>query len=220
MASASGAGAGAIQLYHSVGARSFRALWALEELQLAYTLHLVEFPPRFRQPGYLELNPLGTVPLLIDGESRMTESAAILHYLATRYGAGALAVAPDAPDYAAYLNFLVMGEATLTFPQTIVLRYGRLEPEERRLPQAVADYTRWFAVRLKAAAAWMGAEHACAGRFTAADISLGYAVQLAMALGLAEQVPDTMATYFHALTQRPGYRAAQRAEGGAALDLG
>ena len=71
-----------ITLYHCVGARSFRALWALEELGLPYALKLTPFPPRFREPGYLDVNPLGTTPTLIDGETLMSESAAIGEYLA------------------------------------------------------------------------------------------------------------------------------------------
>ena len=69
-------------LHHCVSARSFRALWMLEELQLPYTLHMLPFPPRVLQRSYLELNPLGTVPLLRHGEARLTESAAICEYLA------------------------------------------------------------------------------------------------------------------------------------------
>ena len=68
-----------IELYHCPGTRSFRALWALEELQLNYKLHVLAFPPRGRQPDFLDKNPLGTVPLLIDGDTRMTESSAITH---------------------------------------------------------------------------------------------------------------------------------------------
>ena len=55
--------------------------------------------------------------------------------------------------YGAYLNWLHMSDATLTFPQTLVLRYGRFEPTERQQPQVVVDYTRWFLARLRAVAA-------------------------------------------------------------------
>ena len=113
-----------ITLYHCRDARSFRALWALEEVGVPYELKLLPFPPRFLQREYLEINPLGTVPLLIDGETRMTESAAICQYLADRYAGPPLAVDKSEPAYGAYLNALHFGEATLTFPQTIVLRYG------------------------------------------------------------------------------------------------
>lgn len=201
-----------LSLYHCANARSFRVLWTLEEMELDYELKLVPFPPRFRAPGYLDLNPLGTVPTFFDGNTRMTESAAICHYLVTKYGPSSLAVAPDEPDYAAYLNFLVMAEATLTFPQTIHLRYTMLEPEERRLPQAAADYAQWFASRMKAATSLIAGPYLCAGRFTAADISFAYAIRLANAIGLAGAVPEAAQAYFAALTERPGYRRAEARE--------
>src|SRR5271165_2874831 len=113
-----------IALWHCVDARSFRPLWALEEIGLQYRLEILPFPPRYLAREYLEINPLGTIPLLVDGETRMTESAAICQYLAERYAGPPLAVRPDEQGYGAYLNALHFGEATLTFPQTIVLRYG------------------------------------------------------------------------------------------------
>ncbi len=203
----------AIRLYHCANARSFRALWALEELGMPYELELMPFPPRFRVEGYREINPLGTVPaLLVDGQL-MTESAAIPHFLATRFGPGPLAVAPDEAEYAAYLNFLHMGEATLTFPQTIHLRYTRLEPPERRVVQAAEDYAQWFGSRLRNAEMLMGPQFACAGRFTMADISVGYAVMLAQSIGLEAQVTPGMAAYFARLSQRPGFIRAMAAQG-------
>ena len=119
-----------IALWHCVDARSFRPLWALEEIGVPYHLEILPFPPRFHAREYLKINPLGTIPLLVDGETRMTESAAICQYLAERYAGPPLAVRPDEQEYGAYLNALHFGEATLTFPQTIVLRYGRLEQPE------------------------------------------------------------------------------------------
>src|SRR5258708_34601709 len=164
-----------ITLHHCAGARSFRALWTLEEMGLPYQLRLMAFPPRMLEPGYLDLNPMGTVPTFIDDGALMTESAAICHYLATRYGPTPLPVSADEPGYAAFLNFLFMSDATLTFPQTIVLRYTQLEPVERRLPQAAADYGQWFHSRLRGAMKLMGdADHAAAGRFTVADIAVAY----------------------------------------------
>lgn len=201
-----------ITLHHCAGARSFRPLWMLEEMGLDYRLELMPFPPRAKVPGYKALNPLGTVPTFVDREVLMTESAAICQYLAGRYGPTPLAVEPHEPGYGAWLNFLHMGEATLTFPQTIVLRYTQLEPPERRLPQAAADYADWFAARLKGALALMGEEYACAGRFTAADISVGYALQLATWLKLDDRFPPQIADYYARLRARPGYRQAQAKE--------
>jgi glutathione S-transferase len=88
---------------------------------------MLPFPPRIKAPDYLAVNPLGTIPAFIDGDTRMTESAAICEYLASRYDAGGLSVLPGEPEYGRYLNMLHFGEATLTFPQTLLLRYGRFE---------------------------------------------------------------------------------------------
>ncbi len=207
-----------IELYHCHNARSFRALWALEELGLPYTLHMLPFPPRMLVPEYLEQNPLGTIPLMVDGTTRMTESSAIPQYLAARYGPGSansgLAVTPDEPDYGLWLDWLHRSEATLTFPQTIVLRYTRFEPDERKLKQAADDYTQWFFSRLKhlTRALEDGREWLCAGRFTMADICTVYALLLAKDLGLDYKFTPAINAYWDRATSRPGYMAAQAAQ--------
>jgi glutathione S-transferase len=201
-----------IRLYHCADARSFRVLWALEELGLPYQLELMQFPPRATVEGYREINPLGTVPACVIDGALMTESAAIPHVLATRFGPSDLAVAPDEPTYPAYMNFLMMGEATLTFPQTIHLRYTRLEPPERRVKQAAEDYAQWFGSRLRNAETLMGEDFACAGRFTMADISVGYAVMLALRIGLEEQVTPGMRAYLERLSGREGFARAKAAQ--------
>ena len=73
---------------------------------MPYHLEILPFPPRFHAREYLKINPLGTIPLLVDGETRMTESAAICQYLAERYAGPPLAVRPDEQEYGAYLNGL------------------------------------------------------------------------------------------------------------------
>jgi glutathione S-transferase len=210
-----------ITLYHCVDARSFRALWALEEVGVPYELKMLPFPPRYFAREYLEVNPLGTIPLLIDGETRMTESAAICQYLAERYAGPPLSVRPDEPGYGAYLNALHMGEATLTFPQTLVLRYSALEPPERRLPQAVEDYARWTLGRLAGFESLMaGADYAAAGRFTVADISVGYALMMLKFIGLFEQAPGSLRAYYERARARPAFRRAKSAQMAAAAEQG
>lgn len=198
-----------ITLFHCVSARSFRPLWALEEIGLPYELRMLPFPPRVLQRSYLEENPLGTVPLLVDGATRLTESAAICQYLAVRHAPATLAVDSGDPAYGAWLNWLHFGEATLTFPQTLVLRYGRLESPERRQPQVVTDYTRWFLARLRAVdTALAGGDFLCAQRFTVADVSVGYALMLAQHLDLADQFTPAVAAYWQRLQARPAFARA------------
>lgn len=206
---------GLMKLWHCRDARSFRALWALEELELPYELVMLPFPPRLMQRDYLQVNPLGTVPFFADGEHRLTESAGIVHYLVTTRDTP-LNVAPAEPGYGAFLNFLHQSDATLTFPQTIVLRYSQLEPPERRLPQAAGDYARWFAART----VWLenhlsnGREWLAAGRFTAADIAVAYAFLLAGRLGLLDQVGPGIRAWWERCQARPAFARAKLAQGG------
>lgn len=206
-----------ITLHHCLDARSFRPLWALEELELPYDLKVLPFPPRALKREYLEINPLGTIPAFFDGDApRMTESAAICQYLGDRYGKGTLGVGVDDPAYGAYLNWLHFGEATLTFPQTLVLRYGRFEPPERRIPQAAEDYGKWFLARARAITPMLENEFICAGRFTMADISVGYAFMLAKNTGLFDSLEPAARAYWERLSARPGFARAQASQRAAA----
>src|SRR6201993_1732062 len=202
-----------ITLYHCDGARSFRPLWMLEEMGLGYELKMLPFPPRVFAKDYLALNPLGTIPLMIDGDLKMTESSGICHYLGTRHGPTPLMVGLDEPAYGGFLNWMYFSDATLTFPQTLVLRYSQLEPEERCNPQVATDYAKWFLGRLRAVeAATAKSETLCAGRFTAADIVIGYALRLASSIGLAKDFGPNVAAYWARLQQREGYKRARAAE--------
>ena len=186
-----------------------RPQWTLYEMGLPFELVTMPFPPRVTTREYLKVNPLGTIPCLIDGDVRMTESAGICQYLVDRYGPTPLAVSADEPDYAAYLNWLHRSDATLTFPQTLVLRYSSLEPEERRNPQVVADYRKWFLARLRCVEeATAGREYLCAGRFTIADIAVGYALVLARRLGIEEAFTPNLKRWFERISDRPAYRRA------------
>ena len=202
-----------ITLYHCNAARSFRPLWMLEELGLPYDLKMLPFPPRVFAKDYLAINPLGTIPFMIDGDTRMSESSGICHYLGTRYGPTPLIVDRDEPDYGAFLNWMYFSDATLTFPQTLVLRYTQLEPEERRNPQVATDYAKWFFGRLRAVeAATARADTLCAGRFTAADIAVGYALRLAERIGLAKDFGPNVAAWWQRLQARDAYQRALGAE--------
>lgn len=210
-----------IHLHHCVSARSFRPLWMLEELQRPYQLHMLPFPPRALARGFLHENPLGTVPLLVHDDVRMTESSAMCQYLAALQPGAGFDVQPVDPAFGAYLNWLHMSDATLTFPQTLVLRYTHFEPPARRQPQVAEDYARWFLARLRAVEGTVAhSDWLCAGRFTAADVAVGYALLLAQHLGLDAQSGPATRAYWQRLQQRPAYQRALAAQQQAALAQG
>jgi len=202
-----------MKLYHCKNSRSLRPLWTLEELGVEYDLVCMPFPPRFEFPGYLDINPLGTVPSLVDEELTLTESTAICQYLVDKCGPTSLAVTKDETAYGEYLNWLYRSDATLTFPQTLVLRYTKLEPEERRIPQVVEDYTKWYLSRLRSVElALEGEEFICAKRFTIADIAVGYALFMGISLGLSEHYKPNCQRYLASLMERESFKSAMLRE--------
>ena len=201
----------ALKLWHCAGSRSIRPLWTLEEMGIEYDIEVMKFPPRFTHPGYTDINPIGTVPFFTDGDTQMTESAGISQYLVEKYGPTELAVKLDEPDYGLYLNWLHRSDATLTFPQTLVLRYTILEPEEKRLPSVAADYAKWFHARLRSVEeATAEREFLCANRFTIADIAVGYALYLADTLQLSAGFKPNTRAYYERLKARHGFQRATR----------
>lgn len=198
-----------MKLYHCKGARSLRCVWALEEMGLDYQLETLPFPPRIFAKQYKEVNPLGTVPALIDGDVMLTESSGICHYLAEKYGPTPLAVQPGEKDYGLYINWMYRSDATLTFPLTIFFRYTALEPEERRSAQVAEDYKKWFLGRWSSVEAGLeGRDYLCAERFTMADICVAFALYFADTLGVTEAMTPNVAKWRERITSRPAYKKA------------
>lgn len=198
-----------LKLYHCSQTRSMRPLWTLEEMGLDYELVSLQFPPRVHHKEYKAINPLGTVPCLVDGELVMTESTGMAHYLVEKYGPTPLAVDASEADYGAYLNWLYRSDATLTFPQTLVMRYGQSESAERSVPQVAGDYRIWFLARLRCVEAAMAErEYLCAGRFTIADIAVGFALLLAENIGIDEAFTPNVLRWWNRLKDRPAFQRA------------
>ncbi|MAZ87106.1 MAG: glutathione S-transferase [Cellvibrionaceae bacterium] len=196
-----------IKLWHCHNSRSLRALWAMEEMGLDYELEVLPFPPRFFQKDYLDVNALGTVPYMVDGETHMTESSGIPLYLVERYGKYDFGLKADHPEYGDYLNWLFHSDATLTFPQTIAIRYTILEPKERQLPQAADDYRKWFLARLRRLSAHIkDREYLVDGRFTVADIDIAYALYLGELLGFSKDYEPHINDYLQRMKARPAFQ--------------
>jgi glutathione S-transferase len=166
---------------------------------------------------YLKINPLGTIPFFVDGDAKMTESSGICAYLAETHAPTPLRVAPGEADYASYLNWLFFSDATLTFPQTLVLRYTMLEPEARRQSQVAEDYAKWFHGRLRHVETALadGREWLVAGRFTMADIVIAYALHLATTLPpLRDTLPERSMAYLQRCRARPAFQRAREKQKG------
>ena len=174
-----------IKIYSCNDSRGVRPIWTAEEMGLSYETEMMPFPPRFLHKEYMDVNILGTIPYLIDGDVEMTESVAMCQYLVEKYGPTDLRVNSDEADYHHYLNWLAHSDATLTFPQTVVLRYTL--QEIGIADKAAEGYRRWFVARLKLLEQTLESrEYLCSNRFTIADICVSYALHLAKSLQIEE----------------------------------
>ncbi|MEY4376398.1 MAG: hypothetical protein RJB26_948 [Pseudomonadota bacterium] len=198
-------------LHHCEGARSFRCLWAAEETGFDLDLKMWPFPPRWFAKQFKDINPLGTIPAWVENGHLLTESAAICQRIAQ---GTALEIRAEESEYLSFLNWLHRSDATLTFPLTIVLRYTRLEPNARQLPQAVADYKGFFIGRAKSIEEALadGRDWLTGGRFTIADVCVGYAVHLSASFGYDAELGPLTQGWYARLKDRPGFAAARARE--------
>lgn len=173
--------------------RSIRAVWVLEEMGLPYRVRQVDMLAAEKDPAWLAINPGDFLPAIQDGEVTMVESVAIMEYLMGRYGPTPLQPSPCDPAFPAYQQFLHMGEAGLATLIMVPLVTGFLAPAPERDIWSV----RWARECLERRLLLVRRQLACAPymaghRFTAADISVTYALNLGanhagFVLGEAEQ---------------------------------
>ena len=193
-----------IKIYATENSRAVRPIWSAEEMGLEYDLIMMPFPPRVFMKEYLDINILGTIPFMIDGNIEMTESVAICQYLVEKYGPTDLQVKPNEKDYPVYLNWLFHSDATLTFPQTVVLRYKFQEPGVA--DAAVEGYSKWFVSRLKLLEKSLdGKDYLCSDRFTLADICVSYAINLASVLDIKQAFKPNITRWSENLFSRPAF---------------
>lgn len=196
-----------IKVFHAPRSRSMRVLWMAEEMGLPYEVE----PGSLMAPSeaLLAANPSRTLPVLVDGDTILTESVAILQYLAARYGPTPLAPAPDSPAFPAWLQFLSYGEATLACNLTPLVRTRFMAPEDQKANWTAQNCAETFVRRLVLVERQLAQGPFMAGEvFTAADISVGYALGFGEFLGLDERYPAAVADYWRRLQARPAFQRA------------
>ncbi len=127
-----------MKLYGFGPTRSLRALWALQELDAEFEFVTVDLTAGDnRQPDFLRLNPAGKVPVLVDGDLVITESAAIVMYLAEKYRAKGLLPA-DLKERAQAYRWSLFAVTELEQPLMRIARHTFVYPENKRLPEDIA----------------------------------------------------------------------------------
>jgi len=195
-------------VYSAPDTRAIRVIWVLEEIGAKVEIKSMPYPPRRHAPDYFAVNPTGLVPLLIDGEVRLSESMAICDYLAAKHGSP-LVVPPADPERPQFLQWLWYGEATLMTPMSrlnIVRQVERKGPEVEAIIAGARDHV---AERLKMLEQRLeGRDFLVAGRLTLADISVSYPLHLVGMLGLDNLLGPRSVAYHERLRARPAHQRA------------
>jgi len=191
--------------------RGFRVVWLLEEMGLPYRLRPVDLLAGVEQdPEFLAVNPADYIPAIQDGHVVMVESIAIMEYLMARYGPTPLAIDPHDRAFPAYQQFLHLGEAGLAASIYFVVGARLFGPESERKNWSAGQALEVFESRLTLVTRQLARSPYLAGEtFTAADISVTYALNLAqrnggVTLGEVEQ------SYVARTSAREGYKRALR----------
>jgi glutathione S-transferase len=198
-----------ITIYGAWPSRSFRVMWALEELGLEYRLRPVDLRKRKEDAEFMALNPAGFLPALDDNGVVMVDSVAMLEYIVARYGGGKLAPAPDDAQFPAYQQFLHLGESGMAAYLNIVVGSRFFAPEDQRDNWGARIAVQMFFNRLTLVSRHLEDAKMMAGdTFTAADISVTYALGMAENLGLADGFGPEIVAYRSRMAERGAYKTA------------
>jgi glutathione S-transferase len=104
-----------LTLHHLGKSQSERIVWLCEELGVPYELKIYHRDPvtRLGPPEYKALHPLGTAPIISDGDIVLAESAAIMAYIMAKHGSGALVPTPADANFADYLFWFNFANGSL-----------------------------------------------------------------------------------------------------------
>ena len=192
-----------IVFYTNPQSRGAMTHWMLEEVGAPYRVEVLAFGPEMKAPEYLALNPMGKVPTIRHGNAVVTETGAILSYLADAFPRAGLA--PPASDRGAYYRWLFFVAGCCE--PALGNKAAGWEPSTPEL-QGRFGYGSYDLTINTVAKAVEGKRYIAAGRFTAADLYVASFLHWGMMFGVVEKRPAFEA-YVKPHLERP---AAKRAE--------
>lgn len=203
---------GVLKLYACANSRSLRAAWALEEAGADYEYVPVDlFKGEGRTPQFLALNPAGKVPVLVDGDLTLTESAAIVAYIGDKFPASGLLPSASAAR-ADCLRWMFYATTELEQPLWSIAKHRFALPKEKRIA-GMEDTARWeFAAAARVLNGALGKRtFICGDAFTGADILLGHTLAWARSAKVALESP-ALTAYLERLYARPALTRARDRE--------
>lgn len=192
-----------MKLYEFAPTRSIRARWILQELGVDFEAASVNLQAReHRHAEFLELNPAAKVPVLVDGDLVLTESVAIVLYLAEKYPDRGF-IPSDPQLRADAYRWILFAVTELEQPLWRIARHTFLYPEQDRLPADVVLARRDFLPMAAVLESHMkGRTYVVGDRVSAADFVVAYTLDWAGEAQLLGEYP-TLRSYVERMYARP-----------------
>lgn len=202
-----------MKLYGMPKTRSSRITWALEEVGADYQFVSVNLVKGEGQtPEFLALNPGGKVPVLVDGDLVLTESAAICTYLGDRFPETGLVPRPGTAERALYDQWCFFVLTELEQPLWTIGKHKFALPEERRVPE-IKDTAVWEFQRAAAllAKGLEGKSYLVGDSFTMADLLAAHTLTWARSARILHKI-DLLEDYRQQQLSRDAFSRALAAE--------
>jgi len=199
-----------LTLYHAHQSRSVRPRAMLEEIGVPYQLVHVDLAAGEQdEPAFLALNPNGQIPILVDGDLVVWESAAICQHLADRFPEKRLAPPIGTPERAHYYQWIQFAMCTLEPAAVAVFLHTIQRPEAERIPRVAEEGKRALAAAVQVVdQAVDGRTWIVGERITTADVVLGTTLAWAQMMGLiGADLPHAL-TYLARMLARPAFQRA------------
>ncbi|MGP9800648.1 glutathione S-transferase family protein [Rheinheimera sp. NSM] len=174
-----------LTLYTNPQSRGRIIRWMLEELDVPYSVKVLQYGPQMKTADFLALNPMGKVPVITHGDVVVTEAAAICAYLADQFADKQLAPAPDSPERASYYRWLFFAAGPLEMATSAKAFDWRIDTDN-----AAAVGAGLYADTLNALeTALTRGPYICGEQFTAADVYVGSHIEWGMMFETLEPRP-------------------------------
>jgi glutathione S-transferase len=192
-----------MKLYEFAPTRSIRARWTLQELGVDFEAVAIDLVAgENRKPEFLALNPAGKVPVLVDGDLVLTESATIVWYLAEKYADRGLLPA-DLAQRAQVHRWLLFAVTELEQPLWRIARHVHLYPPDQRLPAEVTNAGQDFKAMAPVLDEHMrGRNYVVGDTATIADFVTAYTLDMASEASVLGDFPRLVA-YMERMYDRP-----------------
>jgi glutathione S-transferase len=182
-----------MKLYEFAPTRSIRVRWTLQELGVEFESVPVNLMAgEHRRPEFLKINPAGKIPVLVDGDLVLTESVAIVTYLAEKYPQKGLI--PTGLKQRAQVNrWLLFAATELEQPLWRISRHTALYPEDQRLPGDVLLASQEFRAMAEVLEKHMEERQFVVGEsVTVADFVVAYTLDWANEVQLLDGFPHLL----------------------------